>query len=74
MDLSSLLDGYLKLGLAALGAEAETTAGLASERLGVCLHCEALEPRSRTCQSCGCWLPAKARARSARCPKNRWVR
>lgn len=54
------------------------------QRLGICAECEVVtpsetghpewcgKPGKKTCKSCGCHLPTKARDAAQRCKRNRW--
>ena len=45
--------------------------GDAATRLAICHHCDQYT-RTRQCQLCNCFMPAKARLPSSRCPKGLW--
>lgn len=44
---------------------------MAKERIEVCAECEFLTQR-KTCEKCGCYMPAKTRSPRSKCPKNKW--
>lgn len=44
---------------------------LANKRLEICNSCEFLN-KIRVCRECGCFVDAKTKLTSSRCPKNKW--
>lgn len=45
---------------------------LQKERVAICDSCEYLFTPTRNCKACGCFIDAKTRLQSAKCPKNKW--
>jgi hypothetical protein len=45
---------------------------LAHERYEICKSCEHLVDLTKQCNQCWCWLPAKVRKYSTRCPIGKW--
>ena len=43
----------------------------AEARLAICLQCPHLSPLNR-CLKCGCFLKAKTRLRTEKCPVGKW--
>ena len=42
------------------------------KRLQICERCQYLDKRIKVCKVCKCFMPLKARAPGAKCPKNLW--
>lgn len=49
-----------------------TTREIYKSRLETCRKCESFQRTVKLCKECGCFMPAKARAKSSTCPKNNW--
>jgi len=50
--------------------ESETTDGIASERMAVCMTCKHRQEQENKCGVCGCFLDLKTKAESNVNPKN----
>lgn len=52
------------------------TEEVAKERSKICSECEKLDCISNSfylhCGKCGCYIPAKVRSKSSKCPLNLW--
>jgi hypothetical protein len=46
--------------------------GVAATRYDVCLSCEELINITKQCKKCGCFMVAKTRLLSAKCPLGKW--
>lgn len=44
----------------------------AQKRLEICNACELFRHTTKTCGSCGCFMPAKTVMKTADCPENKW--
>lgn len=44
---------------------------MAKGRAEVCASCD--ENKNNICGKCGCYVPAKCRAKEDKCPLNKWV-
>lgn len=42
------------------------------QRLDICHSCDAYFKFTKQCKKCGCFLPAKVRLKSSRCPLKKW--
>ncbi len=42
-------------------------------RIQTCEGCEFLEPAQFRCTQCGCYMKTKAKWRTSRCPKDKWL-
>ena len=45
----------------------------AKARYDVCNGCQYFTHSMKTCQLCGCFMPAKTKLRQASCPNNMWA-
>jgi len=45
---------------------------LAKERLDICLSCPELIKVTKQCKKCGCFMVAKTKLESAKCPLGKW--
>ena len=50
----------------------KTTEELQNERLAICEQCPLLIRDSMRCGACGCYVKAKTKMESAKCPKGHW--
>lgn len=50
-----------------------TTKVAAQNRYLICRGCEYFRPWVKTCSTCGCFMPAKVRVASSKCPHDRWL-
>lgn len=44
---------------------------IAKKRIEICVSCEFFTER-KTCQKCGCFMPAKTRSVKSSCPIKKW--
>lgn len=44
---------------------------LAKKRIEICVDCEFLT-KNKSCEKCGCYMPAKTRSPRSTCPENKW--
>jgi len=42
-------------------------------RINTCKSCDLFNEGKKICESCGCYMPVKARWRTSTCPKNKWT-
>lgn len=45
---------------------------IAKKRAEICANCDKLRTNNNTCKICGCYIPAKIRSVSSKCPKQKW--
>lgn len=45
---------------------------LAVDRTKVCLKCPKFSKMTKTCQACGCFVPAKVLIPGIHCPDDKW--
>ena len=45
---------------------------VATARYDICLNCEELISLTKQCKQCGCFMAAKTRLLSAKCPLGKW--
>jgi hypothetical protein len=45
---------------------------IAEKRMYECLSCIKLNRDTKKCKMCGCYMPAKVRSKSSKCPLNKW--
>ena len=45
---------------------------LATQRLDICLSCPELIKITKQCKQCGCFMVAKTKLESAKCPLGKW--
>jgi hypothetical protein len=47
---------------------------LAKKRIEICVECDDFKKSNKTCNLCGCYMPAKVRSRYSSCaaPKKKW--
>ena len=53
------------------GNEANALNSKAAQRMEICIRCP-MFTAMRTCNACGCFMPAKVQLDSATCPQKRW--
>lgn len=53
------------------GKQANAFNSKASQRMAVCVRCP-LFTAMKTCNACGCFMPAKVQIDAATCPQKRW--
>jgi len=41
-------------------------------RLSICFGCDYFQANSKRCQKCGCFMVAKTKMKSAKCPIDKW--
>lgn len=41
-------------------------------RQETCVQCSLYYPRTKQCKKCGCFIPAKVRMESEKCPDGKW--
>jgi len=46
---------------------------LAKERMEICVDCQFFRT-NKTCEKCGCYMPAKTRSPHSKCPENFWLK
>jgi len=44
----------------------------AQARYDICKACEFFRPSLATCEKCGCFMKAKVKLASAKCPEGKW--
>lgn len=42
------------------------------KRYEICQSCDTFNSFLKTCRKCGCFLPAKVKLASSKCPKGKW--
>lgn len=47
-------------------------ASTAESRMAICLMCPEIVPVTHQCKQCGCFMKAKTRLESAKCPLSKW--
>ncbi|NDF29521.1 MAG: hypothetical protein EB150_04830 [Nitrososphaeria archaeon] len=50
----------------------KTSEDLAESRYSICLQCPELFPITKQCKKCGCFMAAKTKLESAKCPLGKW--
>ena len=48
------------------------TLDLSKKRLGICQECEHFNSDTKRCSICSCFMEAKTRLRTAKCPMEKW--
>ena len=49
----------------------ESKSQVVAKRIAICKSCPELS-RFKTCSQCGCFMPAKVRLMSSKCPLDKW--
>lgn len=44
----------------------------ADVRFAICKNCPLFNEELETCESCGCYMPAKTKLLNAECPEGKW--
>lgn len=69
--LKQIAQGYTNLIKKGLKISQQEVEELAADRWGTCLSCEHLS-KAKHCKLCGCYMPAKTRTISSKCPAGKW--
>ena len=54
------------------GSQVLSQEDLAKSRISICEKCSLFDNSRNTCQSCGCFIKAKVKLQSAKCPIGKW--
>lgn len=65
--LKQIYDGWKNLAF-----PDEKTEEIAKKRIELCIECDHFEKSRRTCNKCGCYMPAKTRSAGSSCPIGTW--
>jgi recombinational DNA repair protein RecR len=72
MDINSLSDKIVAEISEAFDNMGITDVDKASKRISICNNCSNYLTATKQCKLCGCFVPIKARLKSAVCPNNLW--
>jgi len=65
--LKQIFDGWKNLAF-----PDDKTEEIAKARIEICIDCDYFVKTTKTCNQCGCYMPAKTRSSASSCPKGYW--